>query len=74
MLVTLAGSGPQLLLYSFLGQNATEYIWWLLGATVVVACGVGAYALYKGWRQKQAADAAKAAPGRTTTDPTHSTS
>jgi uncharacterized membrane protein YdjX (TVP38/TMEM64 family) len=74
MWVTLAGSGPQLLLYSFLGQNATEYIWWLLGATVVVACGVGAVALYKGWRQKRAADAARVAPGQTTTDPTRSTS
>jgi uncharacterized membrane protein YdjX (TVP38/TMEM64 family) len=58
ILVTLAGSGPQLLLYSFLGQNATEYVWWLLALTVVVACGVGAVALYKAWRQKQAADAA----------------
>lgn len=66
ILVTLAGSGPQLLLYSFLGQNATEYVWWLLALTAVVACGVGAVALYKAWRQKQAADAARATPSRTT--------
>jgi len=74
MLVTLGGSGPQLLLYSFLGQNATEYIWWLLGATVVVACGVGAVALYKGWRQKQATSAAKMTPPRSATDPSRSPS
>ncbi|MDQ3654904.1 MAG: TVP38/TMEM64 family protein [Chloroflexota bacterium] len=66
MLVTLAGSGPQLLLYSFLGENATEYVWWLLGLTVVVACGVGAVAIYKAWRQKQAADAAGSPPKPTT--------
>jgi uncharacterized membrane protein YdjX (TVP38/TMEM64 family) len=66
MLVTLAGSGPQLLLYSFLGQNATEYIWWLLGLTVVVACTVGAVALIKAWRLKQAADAAAPPPAATT--------
>lgn len=69
MLVTLAGSGPQLLLYSFLGQNATEYIWWLLGLTVVVACTVGAVALVKAWRLKRTADAAR--PAAPTTDTSH---
>lgn len=58
MLVTLAGSGPQLLLYSFLGENATEYVWWLLGLTVLVAAAVGGVALLKAWRQKRAAEAA----------------
>ena len=60
--MTLSGSGPQLLLYSFLGENATEYVWWLLGLTAVIACGVGAVALYKAWRQKRVADAAHPSP------------
>ncbi|MDQ3695254.1 MAG: TVP38/TMEM64 family protein [Chloroflexota bacterium] len=63
MLVTLAGSGPQLLLYSFLGENATEYVWWLLGLTVVVAIVVGGVALLKAWRQKRAAESAGRTPG-----------
>lgn len=63
ILVTLAGSGPQLLLYSFLGENATEYVWWLLGLTVVVAVGIGGFALIKGSRQKRDADAANHAHG-----------
>lgn len=62
MLVTLAGSGPQLLLYSFLGQNATEYVWWLLALTAVIASGVGVVALYKAWRQKRAVAAGGPGP------------
>ena len=65
MLVTLAGSGPQLLLYSFLGENATEYIWWLLAATIVVAVGIGLFALIKAWRQRRSVAAAPPV----TTDP-----
>lgn len=61
MLVTLAGSAPQLLLYSYLGENATQYIWWLLGATVVVGVVIGLYALIKKRRQDAAAVASRAA-------------
>ncbi len=62
ILVTLAGSGPQLLLYSFLGENATEYVWLLLALTVAVALTVGAVAFIKAWRQKRAAERSSGPP------------
>jgi uncharacterized membrane protein YdjX (TVP38/TMEM64 family) len=71
MLVTVAGSGPQLLLYSFLGENATEYVWWLLGLTVVVAVSVGAFTLIKAWRARRSLTAEPPSTPKRPTDAAH---
>lgn len=45
--VTIAGSGPQLLLYVVLGRRAPGSIWLLVAATAVVAGAVGVVALVR---------------------------
>jgi uncharacterized membrane protein YdjX (TVP38/TMEM64 family) len=55
VLATLLGAAPQTFAYAYLGQNATKYVWPLLGISTLVLVVVGGVAYIRGRRSSDTA-------------------